>query len=176
MNILNGQKVELLPKPPVKGFTLMELMVVLAILSILAAVGAPAFQSTINRNAQITGVNVIIAGVSNARTAAATRRRQVVLMPNANNDWSTGVQTRLDNTVGEVISVADFADSGVTISSTAALNRIDFDDLGRANPPNSAFLVCNTTTNRALRVEVNYFGRARANRDQNDLLVYEDCP
>jgi type IV fimbrial biogenesis protein FimT len=67
------------------GFTLLELMVVVAIVGLLLAVGVPAMGNFI-RNARITGAaNDVMAGLHFARSEALKRRLPVTLCTSANS-------------------------------------------------------------------------------------------
>ena len=72
------------------GFTLIELMVTIAIAAILLMVGAPSFVA-FQRNSELTSAaNSFVAALSAARGEAMKRGRQAVVVPLADNDWATG--------------------------------------------------------------------------------------
>lgn len=76
--------------PRQKGFTLIELMVTIAIAAVLMMVGVPSFVA-FQRNSQLTSAaNSFIAALSAARGEAMKRGRQAVVVPRAGNDWATG--------------------------------------------------------------------------------------
>ena len=84
------------------GFTLTELLAVIAIASILAALAAPSFRDMVRDNRVTAATNTFIAHLALARSEAITRRTTVALCrsadPVASNpicgggptDWSTG--------------------------------------------------------------------------------------
>lgn len=83
------------------GFTLIELMVVLAILAIVAALAAPSLERFIVRNRVASITNDLLATINFARTEAITRNQCVSICPVANprvadprcradDDWSAG--------------------------------------------------------------------------------------
>lgn len=53
-----------------RGFTLVELMVAIAVLAVLAAIAFPSFQGTIRSNRIATATNELLAGIALARAEA----------------------------------------------------------------------------------------------------------
>ncbi len=85
------------------GFTLMELLAVIVIASILAALAAPSMRGMVQDNRITTATNTLISHLALARSEAITRRQTVVLCRSAlplvavpvcgggtATDWSTG--------------------------------------------------------------------------------------
>ncbi len=74
-----------------KGFTLIELMVTIALMAIMLGIAAPSFVS-FKRNSELTSIaNNFLAALNAARTEAMKRNMFAMVMP-ANNDsnWSKG--------------------------------------------------------------------------------------
>lgn len=71
------------------GFSLIELMVVLAIAAILLSIGAPAFGELIQRQKIITAANEFIAAIHLTRSEAVQRGTRVDLVP-VDGDWDNG--------------------------------------------------------------------------------------
>ena len=61
------------------GFTLIELMVTIALLSILLTLGVPSFHSLIRNMSLTTQANQFVASVQLARSEAVRRNRSVLL-------------------------------------------------------------------------------------------------
>jgi len=99
------------------GFTLIELMIVIAIIAILAAIALPAYQSYITR----TQVSEVIAAASSARTEIA----EFVAVNGAIPDSDYDVQDSMSQFVGMV----DWNGTLITATSTAAINGTAADNL-----------------------------------------------
>lgn len=86
-----------------QGFTLIELMIVLAILAALLLVAAPGFQELIRNNRMVSEVYALRATLNNARSEALARRAPVVVCPSVNgtscaatSEWNQGYMTFID--------------------------------------------------------------------------------
>ena len=76
-----------------RGFSLVELMVVMAIAGILAAAATPAFTSIINNNRLASAANELTATLQNARMEATRRGKRVVVCPSDDGaTCTTGVR------------------------------------------------------------------------------------
>jgi type IV fimbrial biogenesis protein FimT len=80
-----------------RGFTLLELMVTIAIMAIVAGLAAPSFVLTIENNRVQTAANNFFLSVIQARNEAVKRNQPVVLCKSANGtsctssgDWEQG--------------------------------------------------------------------------------------
>ena len=73
-----------------RGFTLIELMITLAIAAILLTVGVPSFQSMMRNNRAATHMNEMITALNLARSEAAKRGLRVSLCPSTNQAACTG--------------------------------------------------------------------------------------
>ncbi len=127
-------------RPRVRGFTIIELMLTIAVLAVLLALGVPNLQQAIINNRLTTEVNSLVAGLQYARSEAL-RRNAVVAIGAAGNDWtSTGWKVWID---------ADndgTADSGETVLRSQSAPASSY----TIKPPSSV-----TTSPAALRFSPN---------------------
>ena len=78
------------PLPRTDGFTLIELMVTIAIAAILLMVAAPSFV-TMQRNSELTAAaNALVAGINAARGEAMKRGLNAVVVPTDAASWRNG--------------------------------------------------------------------------------------
>ncbi len=69
---------------PQKGFTMIELMVTLAIAAILLGIGVPSFVGVVERNRVATEINALLGDLQYARGLAIKEGRQAVVCASAN--------------------------------------------------------------------------------------------
>jgi type IV fimbrial biogenesis protein FimT len=91
------QDKEVLMKPEIRGFTLYELLMTLALVGILLAAGLPAFSGTLARQRQAVEINALFHALHLARKESIVRRKVVSLCPSLDGqrcepgtDWSAG--------------------------------------------------------------------------------------
>ncbi|MCW2065141.1 MULTISPECIES: GspH/FimT family pseudopilin [Stenotrophomonas] len=123
------------------GFTLVELMVTIAVVAILGTIAFPSFQSTIRSNRIATAGNEITGLLSLARSEAVRNKRGGGICGSSNgtscdNSWSSGMlawadvngdgSKGSDETVLRFVAVS--ADS-VTVTGPGAV--VSFDNRGR---------------------------------------------
>ncbi len=91
------------------GFTLIELMVAVAVVGVVVAIGMPSFGELLKNNRMATQANAIIASLQQARSETINRGASVRIEPLvAGTDWSAGWQLRID---GSNPSDNDFVDA-----------------------------------------------------------------
>ena len=82
------------PRGRAAGFTLIEMMVVIGIVAILAAVAAPNMGEMIKRQRVKTAAFDVFASLTYARSEAIKRNTTVTITPDASGGWSKGWQIK----------------------------------------------------------------------------------
>lgn len=73
-----------------RGFSLIELMVVMSIVAILLAIGVPSFRSLMQHQKMTATVNDFFAAINLTRSEAIQRGTRVDLVPAEASDWNKG--------------------------------------------------------------------------------------
>jgi len=82
-----------------KGFTIIELMITIALVAIILALGVPFFRATIIENRLATETNNFIASINHARSLAAKRNQSVTMCISSGVD-SSGGGSCMDSAIG----------------------------------------------------------------------------
>lgn len=98
-----------------RGFTLIELMVVVALIAIMSAIAVPSFVTFISNYRATAAINDFLQGITLTRIEALKRGRKVLMLPNASNgtpgvagNWIYGWTIFVDNNGNQVYdAVAD---------------------------------------------------------------------
>ena len=144
-----------------RGFTLIELMVTLAVIIVLLVVGVPNLKSFMQSNRLTSSTNLLVISLNLARSEAVKRGTVIKTCVNntAQNDcnnvvnwehgWITFIDTDNDDTIdgGEtVLRVNEALGGGTTIRSGQFTNIISYNSDGSANT-NGSFKVCDKDAN-----------------------------
>jgi type IV fimbrial biogenesis protein FimT len=177
------------------GFTLVELMVTVALAAMLITVAVPSFVSLVRDNRMIGQINEVSGSLRYARSEAAQRRVDIVLCPTVNNtncsgsNWEVGRLAFLDiNGDGvqdvspgsgeDVIRVWPEAGGGLTLRAhnTNAVGTISFDPSG-ASSVNTSLLLCDSRgINDARAVVLIRSGGIRTASDTEVVSGALSCP
>lgn len=158
-----------------KGFTLIELMVTLAIAAILLTVAIPSFSDLIRTNRLTTKTNLFTTGLNLARSEAVKRNVKVVMCKgsggtcNSTDKWEDGWLVFADtDDGGEEIQVFEALTGAFTLRSTAAnKNSVTYLPNGRAeSSPAGSYNLCAPNasvnmTNRSRTIIMSASGRIR---------------
>jgi prepilin-type N-terminal cleavage/methylation domain-containing protein len=110
------------------GFTLVEVMVVIAIIAIMAAFAAPAMNSLIRTQKVRSAAYDLFGDLTYARSEAIARGHDVQMASLSGTNWALGWGVR-DLTTGEMLRKGSALSSGVTF--TADQSTLTFDRNGR---------------------------------------------
>jgi len=168
-----------------QGFTLVELIITVAIAAIVLGLGVPGFQQLIRANRTVTEVNRLVTALSLARSEAVKRNATVAMCRASGSNcsttvnWENGWVVFADNVTqngtidaGEqTLQVYERMPQGYTLRAGANFaNWIAFQPtgqmLGSGGAAADSFRVCDDTQATAERrlIQVNLVGRANASR------------
>jgi type IV fimbrial biogenesis protein FimT len=153
------------------GFTLIEALVVLAVVSLLVTIALPAFQGSLLRTRAIGTMHLLSTDLAVARSAAIQRRQAVIACPRATDnrcsevgDWSGGWVVFMDpdgnrqpDRPGEILRVSQ-ASGTLRLPSSRRFVRYQAD--GRSAGTNLTIHVC-SRHGLLGDVVVNNLGRVR---------------
>lgn len=100
-----------------RGFTLIELMIVLTLIAIMAGIGVPGFQTMVQNNRLTSATNSLLSALQYARSEAVTQRTAITVSPLNGADWESGA---LITKGGIKLRETPPAGSGVTVTGSAA--------------------------------------------------------
>ncbi|WP_137821060.1 GspH/FimT family pseudopilin [Pseudomonas sp. D(2018)] len=163
--------------PVRNGFTLIELMVVIAIVAILSSIGYPSFRELILNNRLTAQTNALLGTLQYARSEAVTQKRRVIVCPSRDQatceddpaDWQRAIIVLLDNgTVARVLP----ASADLTILDDAT-DSIVF-EIDGTSLANGELRICDDRGDANSRtLLVNGVGQARSRAFQNGDLACE---
>ncbi|AKC87475.1 GspH/FimT family pseudopilin [Pseudoxanthomonas suwonensis] len=132
-----------MPSDRQAGFTLVELMITLAVLAVLLAIGLPNFQQSLRNNRVATTTNDMIAAISLARSEAIRNTRGGAICASEDgltcgDDWSLGwIVWRDGNANGtpQANEIVRFTQGNPRMVVTGPDAPVVFDARGRVNAP-----------------------------------------
>ena len=156
----------------ITGFTLLELMVTIAIMAILLAIGVPSFQSSLRSNRVATTSNELLASLSLARSEGIKSTRGGGVCASANGtscgtDWNQGwmvwTEKDGDGTYDNDETVVRYSQGKPRLQVTGSAATVAFDGRGRIEGGTAATIgvVPQGVTTPVRCVAVNITGQAR---------------
>lgn len=107
------------------GFTLVELMITVALVGVIAALAVPSFATMIANNRLATASNDVVGVLNYARSEAVKRGRSVIVDPTDGSDWANGMSVWIDRNANgsmqdsEELRRTSGAPGDVTITSSS---------------------------------------------------------
>lgn len=157
-----------------RGFTLVELMVTIAIVAILVAVGAPAFGRFIQSNKVRTETQRVAGLLALARNDAVSKNREVTVRTQVADgaltvDVYTGTGTSqefVQRSAGAVSGLAFGLGNAAIGGASSTTSGVVFLANGRRKPPSGAtstaetsITVCNSAKTLGRKIDINSVGR-----------------
>jgi prepilin-type N-terminal cleavage/methylation domain-containing protein len=140
-----------MPCSPCRGFTWLELLMVLAITAMLAAAAVPSLSEAIARHRLRAATTALTNSLQHARTAALDRDQGTVVCPSANGrtcsgqtDWGVGWISR-DGRTGDILAIEDALDPRLTAVALGTRTQIALlHPIGgkEAEPGNQTLALC----------------------------------
>lgn len=162
-----------------RGFTLIELMVVIALIGIVGSMALPAFNQMMQNNRRVAAVNDFLSSVHHARSEAITRNQRVSICPSSTLDgcaasgagsWRTGwIVFRDANGDGSfdagdvILTTGPGLRGNLELVSDDYADAITFTPSGRVVGAGGTLLLCESGNATAVRsILIDRTGRPRA--------------
>lgn len=146
-------------KPAQTGFTLIELMIVIVLLAVIAAVAVPGFQTLVENNQVTSSTNRLVGALNFARSEALREGQQVTLQPTG-GDWGQGFEIVMG---GDTLRQFQGSETRMAISG----NAVTFRGNGLATN-NETLRLCGDSGGNDRRIDISRGGQVTTTE--------EDCP
>ena len=141
-----------------KGFTLVELMVGIAVLAILAVIGLPAFSGIFERSRADSDISDLLRAMNLGRIEAINHSEDVTISALSDDDWSKDLLIERD---GEVVRRYAGLIKGASVMVTGGVDSVVFNSLGGVKNPANAVVFRYTRGDSAKNLVVCPTGRIR---------------
>jgi len=160
----------------ISAFTLVELLVTIAVGAIVLAIGVPSFQNIMQTNQLATQTNKFISAMNYARSEAVKRKENVIICPstasgvcNAGNSFENGWLIYVDEDRSSDFTAGDtslwlngaLSNSLTLRGNTNVANQIVFNSRGRPSASGSLIVCVDDDRTLARRIVVPLSGNLR---------------
>ncbi len=142
---------------PSSGLTLIELMVVIAVLAILLSVALPSFQNTMDRRRVIGAADILLADMRYAQSESVKRNVTVSVDFTTGSSWSYTINTDPVKTT----SGADYRGTSLAATLTGGGATMTFSPLRGTVSGTPALILVTSELGNTLGVEVNALSHMR---------------
>ena len=147
-----------------RAFTLIEVMIVIALAAILLGIAAPSFQVTIQNSAVRAAYNDLTSAINLARQHSVSLRIDIELEP-IDSDWSNGWQLKFaaNDSKNKQDNYRFKPRQGVIVKSN--LSSISFKAGGGLADDDASFSVAHTNSNAVCKsFDLSFFGKIEPNK------------
>lgn len=161
------------------GFTLLELLITVAIMSIMVTAGLPSFQAIIEGSRLTSAANSMVSALQLARMEAIKQHKSVLVIKKTNweNGWNVFVDSNGDNsqdsTTEPTLTSFDKVGSAMTVKTSGTFNNYaGYGANGRSNAGGN-FAFCSSSNTQDFRtVVVALTGRVHVETASNSTRTY----
>lgn len=154
------------------GFTLIELMVTLAVAAILLTVGIPSFRDFIMNNRLSSQANEFAAAVNLARSAAISKQRNAYITSKSGTNWATGWYVWVDDPNTGTLNSMDANEvlreaqpfTATTTFTSAGKTQFRYSPSGLVDGPGTLTLCDNRTAETGRVIDISAAGRSNVQR------------
>ncbi len=148
--------------PILTGFTIIELMLTVAILGVVLVIALPSYNNTVKNNCLTTDTNTLITSIQLARSEAIKRRQDISIVAKGGN-WATG--WTVQDPTATVIQDISLSCDATTVIEQGGDTTMVYNDNGFIDAP-AEFEICDDRTGETGRqISINMVGRPSTNRN-----------
>jgi type IV fimbrial biogenesis protein FimT len=154
-----------------KGLTLIELLVTLAVVAIVVAFGLPSLQKTSQSSRLTSAINTLSGDMAFARSEAVTRNKSIrIRTVNGGGDWSGGWVVETVDTA-TALRNAPALPANIVLNGLAGADSITFRSDGTQTGASASFLTCKSGESGSYgrQIDINASGRIQ-------LFDKKNCP